>query len=584
MGILEALTNGDDASTVAGIPTDLLLFFDIGQHTFAVVDQALGIAPEKMEERLTVLGSHDTNREGHNVRGHFSRGAKDLSELGIVTFTSFYQGQVSALTIYRDFTYEWRLRPQTASPALRQRFGINENGLHVQVQVEPFYWPHDMDAFVDRLPKYVGLRLLLSHPAKKVTRVTLDHGVEVYRAPLRYEFPKGKRILEVPFRVQNYGAKAFLHVYRADEPLPQEHDPAFREYGILVRSDTTAYAVELFRDDIAADPKIHFIYGELRTNHPQVLMEAWDRGENDDRNPFEIIKPTRDGLHFDHPFTTQLYLLPILRLRNLLITMSSRSLDRQRTLQRSAADEFLQRFDAFGTSILTTSEQFSEFRSKVDGDIIQALHDTNAQVEWVERTAEEHFLIDTATGQSVAGGVVLDADDQVGNLFHTTEVNAFNGIQQRLEISDRGELVAVDEATGKVSLSAKREFQLRLHFDEKAPVEKAASHLQSGYILHIFIHMLHPLVQFMLNKDVDTGEVYGLENPAAQMMTAYLVARVLATLIVEGKVWNTPQTHIQTISKVELAANLQELQKTKTDIFVLDIYSHFQEFLASAQQ
>lgn len=119
-GLIELITNADDAyianppagSTGQAIrvvlddlhPEEFDFEFDGDIHVVAsVVDEAGGIEPAKMEDKLTKYGEATSNlAEGGTSRGIFGRGAKDVSIFGYVSFQTIWNGEYLELTYSPD--------------------------------------------------------------------------------------------------------------------------------------------------------------------------------------------------------------------------------------------------------------------------------------------------------------------------------------------------------------------------------------------------------------------------------------------------------------------------------------------------
>ena len=276
--------------------------------TFRVRDFGRGMTVNEMELKLGVTGGSVSGMaEGQDVRGSESRGAKDVSTLGMVTFESIARsdGRYHKCVITPDFDI-WLYDSEAATPVLRSTLGIpdGESGLIVTIDIDP---SHPIPAHAN-LAKKISRLVSLRHVLRDRDVFLKDLGTrkaEKLDPPVQ----RGKERFSESFAIEGYPeATAKLKIYRASRPFEQGEKARFRLGGILVKSRRAIHEATLFDGALDRDPHALWFYGTLVCPYIDQLNTEFYITARNKSNPRAIIDPARKtGLTKDHPFTKALF-------------------------------------------------------------------------------------------------------------------------------------------------------------------------------------------------------------------------------------------------------------------------------------
>ena len=129
--LLELITNSIDAYNSVD-SANRLINIDVSRKEGYLLlrDQAIGLSGEKMKNCFLKVGVFNADK---NARGYFSRGAKDISALGDITFTCIKDGKISQCTILNDTRYRITKFNEDVTEEHREIYKILENGLEVKI-------------------------------------------------------------------------------------------------------------------------------------------------------------------------------------------------------------------------------------------------------------------------------------------------------------------------------------------------------------------------------------------------------------------------------------------------------------------
>lgn len=172
--LVEIITNADDSyqamdPSPASFPIGISVCYDNCEDSagcVTITDNAKGMTGEKMVRVLTVVGERVAE---DFQRGFFSRGAKDVSAIGKVSFESISETGYSHLNLYPDSTFEILASDLPATPELRDRLGIPECGTRVSIQVLHAISLPSYDYFMNTFPRILQLRSIFASPKHNVT-------------------------------------------------------------------------------------------------------------------------------------------------------------------------------------------------------------------------------------------------------------------------------------------------------------------------------------------------------------------------------------------------------------------------------
>ena len=86
-----------------------------------------------MQKCFTIVGQFNSDA---SARGFFSRGAKDISALGKVTFESIKDEKYSNMLINADSTTKFDNINEDVTEEIRSSLGIINNGLSVTIDIK----------------------------------------------------------------------------------------------------------------------------------------------------------------------------------------------------------------------------------------------------------------------------------------------------------------------------------------------------------------------------------------------------------------------------------------------------------------
>ena len=260
--VVELLTNSNDAYFRAGTKHKnyWVKIFSETQR-MVVIDNATGLDGEKMRECFLTVGAY-TSTDGS--RGFFSRGAKDISILGNVTFESIKNGMYSRCTIDVNAYGQMHEVNVPVTDEIRNRIGILENGLSVTLDILPTIHIDDPIMFSIHTRKRASLRdILLDQTNDVYFEYFYPGNLPAYREKLRYFYPDGSMILDIQYVVPGYDVPARFVVYQADKPIAQPTKDNQLEFGFLLKSGRAIHEVSTLDDRFRWHPYIDRVYGFL---------------------------------------------------------------------------------------------------------------------------------------------------------------------------------------------------------------------------------------------------------------------------------------------------------------------------------
>lgn len=282
--------------------------YNLQTRSFDIRDNGTGVPPDKMVSCFATIGKRTSSDK---ARGYFARGAKDVSSLGSVIFTSFYNSKVSRLVFHRNSTYQYY---PTVTPTPTHQFA---SGLSVRVEGIPQSQFSDQVELI-HLGRFFSLRrsfgLLQKFTLNLVlvdgTRETVDV-LQSWRQLVKAE--AADELLWSHDLNTKFGSCRF-DIYRLNDKaealpmLPSE----FRRHGVLVTSPKAAHELTGVHPDLMGHRMAKKIRGVLDCPFIDDLLEAFDGGAQETL----IIDPSRaHGLNRKHPATRELFAL-VYRLLN----------------------------------------------------------------------------------------------------------------------------------------------------------------------------------------------------------------------------------------------------------------------------
>ena len=326
--ITELLTNSIDAYNrdESDIPRLVNISMDYAARKLIVCDNATGVDSDMMSKCFGEVGTY-TSTEGS--RGFFSKGAKDVSAIGDVQFTSIKDGKFSQCVLTVNSLFSLSHDGIECTEEHRTTYGIPLDGLHVKVSIlSSVSLPTFTNLSV--VNKYYSLRDIFSNLNNVVNVNLLDNGVSMLNSRIAYQYPAVKStLIDETFLIPGYEDRNFsarFTLYELNEKLSTQEYNRYMEYGVLITTSNAIHDLTTFYNDVRSHPKLGYVFGRLECDAIDTLMYDFDEGKIDSRNPFPVIDPSRTAaIDKSHPFVKALYSRPHKILKYILQDMYQKS-------------------------------------------------------------------------------------------------------------------------------------------------------------------------------------------------------------------------------------------------------------------
>lgn len=328
--LVELVTNSDDAYQNLGGTGPFEIDIEVDYSGFgayggciSVRDDAGGMTGEKLETVMTLVGGMSTEQL---QRGFFSRGAKDCSAIGDITFHTIKDGLYSSITIFSDSTYKMNTTSAPVTDAQREALGIPGNGTKVNLRVLQSIGIPPYDYFQTIFHKTLSLRNIFSSPMHKVTLSLKNHITKPdVTEQLSYEFKEGNLLMDLVFDVPRYpGSTVHFQMFKSETLLDDEMvGRIYKEHGFIVSSGVVIHDIFDFSREFKNDPNLKYIFGSIHSDTINDLLHSFDIRNNDPKNPFLILNPDRvSGINQQHPFIVNVTRMILPKLRDVISLLS----------------------------------------------------------------------------------------------------------------------------------------------------------------------------------------------------------------------------------------------------------------------
>jgi hypothetical protein len=319
--IVELITNADDAYRRSSLEPLYPIAVELSykDRTVVVYDHATGLSFERMIECFGQVGTYTSSKD---ARGYFSRGAKDITAIGNVYFTSIHNGTISQIKLSTDDILTVIQKEVIVTSEDREMYHIPVNGLHVKIDLKLSVQLPGIEE-LNKMSNYYSMRGLFSDPNNdiQITVFEPNEGIPVYNSKIKYTYPEIEKLLtEEEFTVDGYdGVVATFRLQLLEEPSETDIDTNHMEYGILISSGNAIHEVSTLSGDIRYHPMMSSLTGTLTCSYINDLMYDFDQNGESLANPFPIIDHSRTyGLNKKHPFVKALFKRPLSIIRFIL--------------------------------------------------------------------------------------------------------------------------------------------------------------------------------------------------------------------------------------------------------------------------
>ena len=317
--IVELLTNCVDAySSIENNPNQILINISKKNNYIEVIDQAIGMNAEKMKTCFLEVGTYVSDE---TKRGHFSRGAKDITALGDCTFIAIKDNKYSICKILYDGRCAMIVEDNDITDEVRTQTNIMNNGLYVKLEIKN-NTINDFNS--DNFVYHYALRDIFSNTNFEIKLHDLDQKI---KKNIKYNKPDAEMIINGEYLVPVYNVLARFTLYLSENKnMNYSNNLRYTENGILISSNNTIYENGMLHNRLfTGNPHSQKIFGRIHCNYINILLKDYENNGPTKNNPIPIIDSSRlQGLNYYHPFVKQLIKLPTERITFILSDLEYR--------------------------------------------------------------------------------------------------------------------------------------------------------------------------------------------------------------------------------------------------------------------
>ena len=370
--LIELITNSVDAYKRGSIEQKRIDIVLPDTNHINVIDNAIGIGGEDMEKCFLQVGGY-TNVDGS--RGFFCRGAKDISAIANLTFSSIKDGKFSQCSLNTDAYGKITVMDQDVTQEQRDQYKIPGNGLHVDMHLLPNFADPNIDNLAQSLRDTAQLRDIMSDPTVHVQlKKELGDGV-LFNERIQFQDQGGTLLLDLTYNVPQYESyQARFVVYKTDTPIDQPRKESEMRFGFLMKDSTSVYEVNTIDDRFRWNVYMPYLYGYLECEGLNQLLHEFDTTGATTTNPFPIIDPSRlTGLNKQHPFVVALLSIPNVRLDNILRELN-KSLSKK-AINIDEINEIIKELENLGVNLFEEEEIKLQYVPDYDSELAKAIED-----------------------------------------------------------------------------------------------------------------------------------------------------------------------------------------------------------------
>lgn len=385
--LVELITNSIDAYNKT---TYLERRIDIDIYdgsTVLVRDRAIGLSAENLQKCFLQIGNFTADESS---RGFFSRGAKDISALGDITFSTIKNDLFSQCTLNTDAYGKMIYSDVPLSNEIRDNHKIPFpfSGLEVKLDLLPNFRNINTNILFASLCKLVVLRDIVSNINNNYIYLNEfdSHNVLLNSRRIKYEYPEGELLLELIYNIPNYdNAQAKLVIYKSNNKITQPISESELEFGFLIKDNYSIYEATTVQDRFRWNPYMNSLFGYIKCDYIHKLLIDYDIEGPTIMNPYPIIDPSRiTGVNKLHPFIINLLSIPALRvdqiLRDLNKTLSTSS------VSITDINDLLDELQKYGLDIIEKEDIEVSFIPSYDANLAKAILDERANYVTYEKS------------------------------------------------------------------------------------------------------------------------------------------------------------------------------------------------------
>lgn len=565
---------------------------DLMERKMLIRDFAIGMRAEKMRSALLIIGNF-TSEAGS--RGTFSTGAKNVSQLGRVTWKSIRDGYYSSCYITTEgtggivdddvpVTDEHRAELSIGSSSYMSQNGtvaILEYGAHVTM--------NPAEEQIVRFLNYFSMRDTLSssdfNVVARYRNPTAAHpnaqyiynksanapGIsDIYSIstlplftnagqwsewfPLVYYYPLDSTLVErIAYVVPEYPqATAYFELYRTVKPavVPKVYEEDTIQFGVSVVTSRAVHEQSCLWPEFRTNEDMRHFYGRLRCDYIDELLSAYDVSGPTVDNPVSIIDPSRlYGVNRSHKFIQWLFSIPTELVRKQL-RMFRDEFDRKNGISSADVLNLAGTLQEVGEQLFEPQKIELNWRETADGKMLKAIHDQEKFV----------FLRDVGIFELHAASISGSAPDEEVPVFVFKNDSLVNEIEQtrsiataeelakmkKVRIVGKGDLVPVNEDQNFTPPEFKTlhpQIRIEILYSDAVDLTRRYRSFVDKELIRITININSPCFVGQLKKNHETGVISGFEK----------VSPVLVETLVQAF------THIYVKQKIQ-SASLRNVQ------------------------
>lgn len=368
---IEFITNSFDAYQKTDIQYRLM---DIEYHypnQLIFRDHATGLSGNQMIDCFLQVGNY-TNHE--QSRGFFSRGAKDCSAIGDLTFESIFDNKYSKLVLNSEAYGELVINDIDVNDEIRNRLKMSQSGLQVTLDLLANFQKFDSNDYTKSIVKLSQLREIFSNKRNQINyKFYNEHNELANECSLFYKYPDGQLLLDLEYQIPQYpNYNARFVVYKSSKPIEQPNKENMMEFGFIIKDNTSVYESSTLGDRFRWNPFMPYVFGYIHCDGIHQLLLDFDKNGSQYLNPFPIIDPSRlSGLNKDHPFIKSMLSIPLVRLDHILRELNS-SISNQ-TVNINEAYQLLNELEKYGINLMETEELKFKFTPNYDSELAKTI-------------------------------------------------------------------------------------------------------------------------------------------------------------------------------------------------------------------
>jgi hypothetical protein len=392
--IVELMTNSDDAYHKGNYEIrkyDIEINYNKTENSsgnLIVRDHAIGLNGDLMEKCFLQVGQFTSD---NTSRGFFSRGAKDISSLGDVTFESIKDNKYTKVILDVDSYGSIPYKDIDVTKEIREKLKLPENGLVATINLLDKVTLPSPEAIKITLPKIVSLRGIFNDSKNIIMLKTIKND-NINEERLTYDFPSGQVIMEVDYIVPGYeGAEATFKVLKSTLQFSRPSIRKLQEFGFIIKSERVLHDIDSFDHDLLFDPDAQYFWGFIDCPHINKLMRDFDFNNKTRSNPFPIIDPNRiQGINKTHPFYKALVQLPIKRMKLILEEMDNDDTSGMQNFDMSEINKIVKELDLIEPDLFKNPDNKLNLVDDNKSKLIRAIEKEREQIVKIEK----NFLLE----------------------------------------------------------------------------------------------------------------------------------------------------------------------------------------------